>query len=122
MSQMRARPLIDWRAKSHLAYLAYAMHRFSGLLLACFIPVHFFMLAQSLRGVEGFQQKLNLTYFWVFKFGEWALVILLTIHLVGGVRLLMIEFGPWRGLRKGWIQASIVMGILSGLLFLYLSN
>jgi fumarate reductase subunit D len=50
------------------------------------------------------------------------LVTLLTIHLVGGVRLLMIEFGTWRGLRKGWIQAAIVISIISGLLFLALAD
>jgi len=36
--------------------------------------------------------------------------------------LLMIEFGPWKGLRKGWIQASILFAIVCGLLFLYFAN
>jgi fumarate reductase subunit D len=80
------------------------------------------MLSQSLRGAEGFEKSLGLTDFWVFKFGEWALVILLAVHLAGGIRLLMIEFGPWRGLRKGWIQASILFAIACGLLFLYFAN
>jgi fumarate reductase subunit D len=80
------------------------------------------MLSQSLRGTQGFEASLKLTDFWVFKFGEWVLVILLAIHLAGGVRLLMIEFGPWRGLRKGWIQASILFAIICGLLFLYFAN
>jgi fumarate reductase subunit D len=119
---MRSRPKLDLRAKSHLSYFAYVCHRFSGLLLACFIPLHFLMLSQSLRGASGFERYLELTDFWVFKFGEWALVILLAIHLVGGVRLLMIEFGPWRGLRKAWTQVAILIGIVCGLLFLYLAN
>jgi fumarate reductase subunit D len=80
------------------------------------------MLSQSLRGASGFERYLGLTDFWVFKFGEWALVILLAIHLVGGIRLLMIEFGPWRGLRKAWTQAAILFGMVCGLLFLYLAN
>lgn len=119
---MRSRPKLDLRAKSHLSYFAYACHRFSGLLLACFIPLHFLMLSQSLRGAEGFQKSLSLTDFWVFKLGEWALVILLAIHLAGGVRLLMIEFGPWGGLRKGWSQLSILFAMICGLLFLYFTN
>jgi fumarate reductase subunit D len=119
---MSPRPKLDLRAKSHLSYFAYACHRFSGLLLACFIPLHFLMLSQSLRGASGFERYLELTDFWVFKFGEWALVILLAIHLVGGIRLIMIEFGPWRGLRKAWTQVAILSGIACGLLFLYLAN
>lgn len=119
---MRSRPKLDCRAKSHLSYFAYICHRFSGLLLACFIPLHFLMLSQSLRGARGFERALGLTDFWVFKFGEWALVILLAIHLGGGVRILIMEFGAWRGLRKGWIEISILFAILCGLLFLYLAN
>jgi len=119
---MSSRPKLDYRAKTHLSYFAYVCHRFSGLLLACFIPLHFLMLAQSLRGVEGFQKSLTLMDLWVFKFGEWALVILLAVHLAGGIRLLMIEFGSWKGLRKGWIQLSILFAIACGLLFLYFAN
>ena len=119
---MNSRPHLDYRAKSHLSYFAYVCHRLSGLLLACFIPLHFLMLSQSLRGAQGFEASLKLTDFWVFKFGECVLVILLAIHLAGGVRLLMIEFGPWRGLRKGWIQVSILFAMICGLLFLYFAN
>lgn len=119
---MSDRPKIDYRAKSQLSYFAYLSHRISGLVLACFLPLHFMMLSQSLRGAQGFEKSLALTDFWIFKFGEWALVILLAIHLAGGIRLLMIEFGPWKGLRKGWIQLSILFAIACGLLFLYFSN
>lgn len=119
---MSSRPTLDYRAKSHLSYFAYACHRYSGLLLACFIPLHFLMLSQSLRGMQGFEKSLALTDVWVFKFGEWALVILLAVHLTGGLRLLMIEFGPWRGLRKGWIQLTILFAIACGFLFLYFAN
>ena len=119
---MSARPRLDSRAKSHLSYFAYVCHRFSGLLLACFIPLHFLMLSQSLRGAQDFQKSLVLTDIWVFKFGEWALVILLAVHLAGGLRLLVIEFGAWNGLRKGWIQLSILFAIACGLLFLYFAN
>ncbi|CAM3618378.1 succinate dehydrogenase, cytochrome b556 subunit [Polynucleobacter brandtiae] len=119
---MRSRPTLDRRAKSHSSYFIYMAHRVSGLLLACFLPVHFFLLSQSLYGADEFDRYLKLTDFWIIKVGEWGLVTLLTIHLIGGVRLLIIEFGTWRGLRKGWTQAAIVMSILSGILFLALAN
>ena len=119
---MSSRPRLDHRAKSHLSYFIYMAHRISGLLLACFLPIHFFLLSQSLFGADELDRYLKLTDFWAVKVGEWGLVTLLTIHLVGGIRLLMIEFGTWRGLRKGWIQAAIVISIISGLLFLALAD
>ncbi|CAM3708866.1 succinate dehydrogenase, cytochrome b556 subunit [Polynucleobacter antarcticus] len=119
---MSNRPTLDRRAKSHSSYLIYMAHRVSGLLLACFLPIHFYLLSQSLFGAAELDRHLKLTDFWMVKVGEWGLVTLLTIHLIGGVRLLMIEFGAWRGLRKGWIQAAIVISIISGLLFLALAD
>jgi len=44
---------------------------------------------------------------------------LLTLHLVGGIRLILIEFGPWRGQRSGWITASVFIAGGTGILFLY---
>jgi len=119
---MSKRPTLDRRARSHLSYFMYIAHRYSGLLLACFLPIHFFILSQSLYGANELDHYLKLTDFWAIKVGEWGLVTLLTIHLVGGVRLLMIEFGTWHGLRKGWIQAAIVISIFFGLLFLVLAD
>jgi fumarate reductase subunit D len=49
-------------------------------------------------------------------------VVLLAVHFAGGLRLLIIEFGPWNGLRKGWIQLSTLFAIVYGLLFLYFAN
>ncbi|MFZ9346417.1 MAG: succinate dehydrogenase, cytochrome b556 subunit [Burkholderiaceae bacterium] len=102
-----------------LAYGAFLIHRVSGLLLALFLPVHFFLLAQSLRGAAALDQALTLTDMPIVKFAEWGLVMLLTLHLVGGVRLILIEFGPWRGVRSGWITATVVISGVTGLLFLY---
>lgn len=64
-------------------------------------------------------QALTLTDMPIVKFAEWGLVMLLTLHLVGGVRLILIEFGPWRGVRSGWITATVVISGVTGLLFLY---
>ena len=119
---MRSRPQLDLRAKNHLSYFAYVCHRYSGLLLACFIPIHFFLLSQALLGVDGLDRLLRLTDFWVFKLGEWILVMLLAIHLGGGIRILVIEFGVWKGLRKSWIEIVILFTIACGILFLFLAN
>jgi fumarate reductase subunit D len=44
-------------------------------------------------------------------------VVLLTLHLMGGVRLLLIEFLPWSGLRKNWIAGALGFGVAAGLAF-----
>ena len=119
---MQSRPVVTYRSKTHLSYWAYLLHRLSGLALALFIPLHFFVLSQSLRGQAGLEQYLHLTEIPIFKIGEWILVMFLTLHLTGGIRLLMIEFGPWRGLRKGSIQLGIILAIACGLVFLYLGS
>ena len=102
-----------------LAYGAFLIHRLSGLLLALFLPVHFFLLAQSLRGAAALDRALALTDMPLVKFAEWGLVVLLTLHLVGGIRLILIEFGPWRGMRSGWMTATVMTSGVTGLLFLY---
>ena len=48
---------------------------------------------------------------------EWGLVVLLAVHLAGGLRLLLIEFGPWRGLRGDLIAATAGAGVLAALVY-----
>jgi fumarate reductase subunit D len=106
-----------WRARRHPAWWAFLVHRVSGLLLAAFLPLHFWVLSQALHGPAVFEQALRFADQPVFKLGEWALVVLLSLHMTGGVRLLLIEFGRWTGQRKNWIAASAGVGIATGLAF-----
>lgn len=107
----------DYRARSHPAWWAFLMHRLSGVALAAFLPLHFWALGQALRGEATLDGFLRFADRPLFKFGEWCLVVLLAIHLTGGLRLLVIEFRPWSGLRKNWIAAAAGLGIVAGLAF-----
>jgi fumarate reductase subunit D len=107
----------DYRARAHPAYWAFVVHRVSGLGLAAFLPVHFWALGQALQGEAALDGFLRFTERPLFKFGEWGLVVLLALHLMGGMRLLVIEFLPWSGLRKNWIAAAIGVGLAAGLAF-----
>lgn len=107
----------DFRARNHPAWWAFLIHRLSGLALALFLPVHFWALGQALRGEAALDGFLSYTEQPLAKFAEWGLVVLLTLHLTGGVRLLLIEFGPWSGLRKNWIAGSLGLGMAAGLAF-----
>jgi fumarate reductase subunit D len=105
----------DARARSTPGYRAFLLHRLSGLGLALFLPFHFLALAQSLRGEAALQSFLHWTDHPLFKIAEWGLVCLLAAHLLGGLRLLLIEFGPWRGLRLSMINKVLVATGLIGL-------
>lgn len=110
------RPL-DPRARRHPAYLAWLVHRLSGLALALFLPLHFTLLAQALHGAEGLDRALALTRLPGVALAEWGLVVLLALHAAGGLRLLLIEFGPWRGARGGWIAGGFGFALATGLAF-----
>jgi fumarate reductase subunit D len=107
----------DFRARAHPAYWAFLVHRLSGLALALFLPVHFWALGHAIRGDAALDGFIRLTDQPLFKFGEWGLVVLLSLHMMGGVRLLLIEFGAWSGPRNNWIAAAAGAGIATGLAF-----
>jgi fumarate reductase subunit D len=107
----------DARAHRHPAWWAFLVHRVSGLLLAVFLPLHFWVLSRALQGQAALEQVLRFTDQPVFKIGEWVLVVLLSLHMMGGVRLLLIEFGPWSGPRKNWIAATAGFAAAAGLVF-----
>lgn len=107
----------DFRARRHAAYWAFLMHRLSGLGLALFLPLHFWALGQAITGAAALETFLRFTDQPLFKFAEWGLVVLLSLHLMCGLRLLLIEFQPWSGLRKNWISGALAFSLASGMAF-----
>ena len=95
----------DWRARGHAGWWAFAVHRLSGLGLAIFLPAHFLVLGQALTGAAALDGVLAWTEMPLVKASEVALVFLLAVHLGGGLRLLLVEFGGWRA---AWQPALIV--------------
>ena len=77
-------------------YLAFLLHRVSGLGLAVFLPFHFYVLALALDGEAELNRFLHWSQAPLVKFAETGLVFLLAIHLFGGLRLLALENMPWR--------------------------
>ena len=98
------------------------VHRLSGLALALFLPVHFWALGQALgdemqSGEAQLESFLRWTDQPLVKASEWAVVLLLAIHLTGGVRILMIEFLPWRDWQKTLAALAAGAALAIGLLF-----
>jgi fumarate reductase subunit D len=107
----------DYRARMHAGYWAFVAHRISGLALALFLPLHFWVLGLALQGEAALDGFLRVAEHPAFEFGEWGLVVLLAVHSMGGVRLLLIEFGPWSGPRKNLIAWAVGCGVAAGLAF-----
>lgn len=107
----------DYRARNHPAYWAFLVHRVSGLVLALFLPVHFWALGHAIQGEASLDGFLRFTDRPLFKFAEWGLVLLLAAHMAGGVRLLLIEFGDWTGLRKNLIAVTAGFAAATGMAF-----
>jgi len=110
--------VLGWRARSHPNYLAFVVHRVSGLLLALFLPLHFWALGHAINGEAALGEFLRWTESPLLKFAETGLVILLAAHLAGGIRLLLIEFAGWRNWQRGAVAVTAGFSIAVGLLFL----
>ena len=93
------------------------VHRLSGIALALFLPLHFWALGQALQGEARLESFLRWTDQPLVKASEWAIVLLLAIHLTGGVRILMIEFLPWRDWQKTLAAIAAATALAIGLLF-----
>ena len=85
-----------WSSRDHPAYWATIVHRVSGILLALFLPFHFLALGTALEGAASLDGFLAWTDRPWVKASEVALVMLLAVHLAGGVRLLLVELVGWR--------------------------
>ena len=109
---------MDLRPRSHPTYLAFVVHRVSGLLLALFLPLHFWVLGTAITGearLEGFLRWADNP---LVKAAETVLVVLLAAHLAGGLRVLALEFLGWRSRQKDLVAASAGIALLAGLAFL----
>ena len=93
------------------------VHRLSGILLSLFLPVHFYALGSTLQGAAAFDELLAWTERPLVKFAEWGIVLLLAAHLGGGLRVLALEFLPWRDWHKGLAAAAAAVALAAGLAF-----
>ena len=71
--------------RGHPLWLAYILHRLSGLALAMFLPAHFYVL---------------------------SLVFLLAVHFFGGLRLMAFEFLDWSKNQKTWAAAIVAFAFM----------
>jgi fumarate reductase subunit D len=93
------------------------VHRISGLLLACFLPFHFLALGLAIDGETRLDGFLRWTANPLVKLSETALVFLLAVHMLGGLRVLVIENLPWRSGQKELVTAALIVASLAAIVF-----
>jgi fumarate reductase subunit D len=106
------------RHRNQANYWAFVVHRVSGVLLALFLPVHFQVLVLAVKDGAAFDSFTAWTEAPMVKLAEAALIVLLAAHLTGGLRLLAIEFLPWRDWQKSVVAITAGISLAMGLVYL----
>lgn len=105
-------------SRAHPLWYAYLLHRLSGLALALFLPLHFWVLSLALTAPERLDGFLAMTEVGVVKVAEFGLVFLLAVHMFGGLRIMAFEFLPWRPAQKTLAASAAAASFLIATLFL----
>ncbi len=88
-------------------WFAFMLHRLSGLGLAVFLPVHFYVLSRAITDPEALDGFLRWSEQPTVKAAEFALVFLLAAHMFGGLRLMALEFLPWSTRQKTYAALAL---------------
>jgi fumarate reductase subunit D len=94
------------------------VHRISGLALAIFLPLHFLTLGLALQGEARLETFLRWCDQPLVKAGEIALVFLFTVHLLGGLRVLVIENFSWHDGQKQLATLAAALSAIAAFAFL----
>ena len=99
-------------------WIAFVVHRISGLGLAIFLPFHFYLLGLALNDTKTMDRLLRWSEYPMVKFAEFGLVFLLALHLFGGLRLLALELLPWNDRQKTLAAIAVAASFLVACSFL----
>lgn len=103
--------------RAQFLWRAAMLHRISGLLLAIFLPVHFLVLGLAIKGESALDGALAWSDTLPVKVAEFGLVFVLTVHLAGGLRVLVLEMFDWHDHQKTLAAAAVGLSVLVALLF-----
>lgn len=107
--------------RKHPLWFAFIVHRVSGICLAVFLPVHFYVLGLALNDPAALDGFLRWAEHPVLKLAELGLVFFLAVHLFGGLRLLALELLPWNPRQKTFAALAAAASVFIALMFLFRS-
>ncbi|MBX2839401.1 MAG: succinate dehydrogenase, cytochrome b556 subunit [Gammaproteobacteria bacterium] len=99
-------------------WLAFIVHRISGIALAVFLPFHFWVLSLALTDTARLNTFLHWTEHPLVSIAEFGLVFLLCIHFFGGIRLMAMEWLPWSDKQKTFAAMATAFALLVAGVFL----
>ncbi|MFM9851002.1 MAG: succinate dehydrogenase, cytochrome b556 subunit [Hyphomicrobiaceae bacterium] len=94
------------------------VHRVSGVLLAIFLPLHFLALGLAIDGEARFEGFIAWTQNPIVKLAETALLFTLAVHLLGGLRVLIVENLSWRPQQKQMALGVAAVAAVVAIVFL----
>lgn len=104
--------------RRHGLWLAFLLHRLSGIALALFLPLHFLVLGLALTDPAALDGFLHWAHQPVVRAAEMGLVFLLAVHLFGGLRLMALEWLPWSPRQKTLAATATAVSFFVALWFL----
>jgi fumarate reductase subunit D len=106
--------------RNSVLWVAALVHRLSGLALAIFLPLHFLTLGLAISGEARLESFLRWSDAPLVKLAEGGLVFLLLVHMLGGLRLLVLENLDWRDGQKE--LATIAAAVAAVIAFIFLAR
>ena len=94
------------------------VHRISGVLLAIFLPLHFLALGLAIDGETRFEGFIAWTQNPIVKIAEALLLFTLAVHLLGGLRVLVIENLSWHPQQKQMALGAAAVAAVVAIVFL----
>jgi fumarate reductase subunit D len=104
--------------RDSVLWIAAMVHRVSGLALAIFLPLHFLTLGLAIDGEARLERFLRWSDQPMVKAAEIGLVFLFTVHLLGGLRILVIENFEWRDSQKQLATLAAALSAIVAFAFL----
>jgi len=102
------------RYQWHVGFIAWVLHRLTGLLLSLYLIIHVWVVRTISHGPEGFNRVMAMVQTPLFLFFEVGLLGTVLYHALNGVRLLLIDLGWGVRHQKGlfFVLAALAMVIL----------
>ena len=104
--------------RQSVLWIAALVHRLSGLALAIFLPFHFLTLGLAIEGETSLENFLHWSDQPLVKLAESGLVFLLMVHMLGGVRVLLIENLDWHDRQKELATVAAAVSAIVGFILL----
>lgn len=78
----------------HPGFIAWLLHRLTGLGLAAYILLHLYVLQNLARGPAQFDSLMSAFSNPIFKLMEIALLGVVAYHTINGLRIVFLDYGP----------------------------